>query len=41
MAKKKNKFMKQQYRKYFEYALCISEMFYIKRNASVIKKYLV
>ncbi len=40
MAKEKNKYMKWQYRKYFEYALCISEMFYIERNAKVIKRYL-
>lgn len=40
MAKEKNEYMKWQYRKYFEYALCISEMFYIERNAKVIKRYL-
>ena len=40
LAKEKNKFMKGQYRKYFEYALCISEMFYIERNARVIRTYL-
>lgn len=40
LAQEKNKFMKSQCRKYFEYALCISEMFYIERNTSVIRKYL-
>ena len=41
LAKEKNNFMKGQYRKYFEYALCISEMFYIERNARVIRTYLI
>ena len=40
LIQEKNIFMKPQCRKYFEYALCISEMFYIERNASIIRKYL-
>lgn len=40
LIQEKNIFMKPQCRKYFEYALCISEMFYIERNAYIIRKYL-
>ena len=40
LIQEKNIFMKPQCRKYLEYALCISEMFYIERNASIIRKYL-
>ena len=31
---------KDNLKKYFEYALCISEVFYIEKDQKVIKKYM-